>query len=107
MCLVIASLHVYLGMHILEREVIFVDLSLAQLAAFGAMVATSVGHGEHPWTSHLGSLLFTLVGAAIFAFTGKVRNYVSQEAIVGIVYAMASTMMILLLSHSITNIQHT
>jgi zinc/manganese transport system permease protein len=98
-CLVIASLHVYLGMHVLAREVIFVDLALAQLAALGATFAVFFGwHGGA--TLHLVAFSFTAVGAAIFAFTRKVRRRVSQEAIIGIVYAVASALTLLLLSRA-------
>ena len=100
MCLIIASLHVYLGMHILQREIIFVDLSLAQLAALGGMVTAVLSHQEEGLSIHLGAFGFTLLGAALFALTGRVRRHVSQEAIVGIVYAVASALMVLILSHA-------
>ncbi|HTM45945.1 MAG TPA: iron chelate uptake ABC transporter family permease subunit [Polyangiaceae bacterium] len=107
MCLVIASIHVYLGMHVLAREVIFVDLSLAQLAALGATVAALFTAEEEPgWQAHLTALGFTIVGAAIFAFTRRVRNHVSQEAIVGIVYAVASAVTVLVVSHSPHGAEH-
>jgi zinc/manganese transport system permease protein len=106
-CLVIASIHVYLGMHVLEREVIFVDLSLAQLAALGATVAALFTHEEEPgWEAHALALAFTIVGAAVFAFTRRVRKRVSQEAIVGIVYAVASAVTVLVVSHSPHGAEH-
>ncbi len=106
-CLVIASIHVYLGMHVLAREVIFVDLSLAQLAALGATVATLLTAEEEPgWQAHAMALLFTIVGAAIFAFTRRARKHVSQEAIVGIVYAVASAVTVLVVSHSPHGAEH-
>lgn len=113
MCLVIASIHVYLGMHVLAREVIFVDLSLAQLAALGATVAALVGgHGQgHPgegptWTAHAMAFGFTVLGAAVFAFLRRARRRVSLEAIVGIVYAVASATTVLTLSHSPEGAEH-
>ena len=107
MCLVIASIHVYLGMHVLAREVIFVDLSLAQLAALGATVASLWVEQEEPgWESHVAAVGFTLVGATIFAFTRRVRKHVSQEAIVGIVYAVASAVTVLVVSHSPHGAEH-
>ena len=104
LCLVIASIHVYLGMHILEREVIFVDLSLAQLAALGATVAALL-HDHEPGhdvslITHAGALVFTVIGAAIFALFRKARAHVSQEAVVGIVYAVGSALMMLALSRA-------
>ena len=107
LCLVIASIHVYLGMHVLAREVIFVDLSLAQLAALGATVAASLTSEEEPgWMAHGAALGFTVVGAAIFAFTRRARRRVSQEAIVGIVYAVASAVTVLVVSHSPHGAEH-
>jgi zinc/manganese transport system permease protein len=106
-CLVIASIHVYLGMHVLAREVIFVDLSLAQLAALGATVAELLTSEEEPdWRAHALALVFTIVGAAIFAFTRRARKRVSQEAIVGIVYAVASAVTVLVVSHSPHGAEH-
>jgi zinc/manganese transport system permease protein len=106
-CLVIASIHVYLGMHVLEREVIFVDLSLAQLAALGATVAALFAEDEEPsWQTHAAALGFTVVGAAIFAFTRHARRHVSQEAIVGIVYAVSSAATVLVVSHSPHGAEH-
>lgn len=97
-CLVLTGLHVYLGMHILVREVIFVDLSLAQLAALGATIGTALGYHDGKIAAHVGGFAFTIAGAALFAFTRKARKRVSQEAIVGIVYAVASAVIVLLLS---------
>jgi zinc/manganese transport system permease protein len=104
MCLVIASIHVYLGMHILEREIIFVDLALAQLAALGASLGALISPDEH---EHGGSdglpllpFAFTLIGALLFALTRRARRHVSQEAVVGIVYAVASAVMVLVLSRA-------
>ena len=111
MCLVIASIHVYLGMHVLAREVIFVDLALAQLAALGATVASlwqgeAAEGGEPTWTVHGFAFGFTVVGAAIFAFTRRARRHLSLEAIVGIVYAVASALTVLVVSHSPHGAEH-
>jgi zinc/manganese transport system permease protein len=105
--LVIASIHVYLGMHVLEREVIFVDLSLAQLAALGATIAALITGDEEPgWQAHTAALAFTIAGAAVFAFTRRARRHVSQEAIVGIVYAVSSAVTVLVVSHSPHGAEH-
>ena len=111
MCLVIASIHVYLGMHVLAREIIFVDLSLAQLAALGATVASlfvgEAAEGAEPsWKVHAAAFAFTAAGAAIFAFTRRARKHVSLEAIVGIVYAVASAVTVLVVSHSPHGAEH-
>ena len=107
MCVVIATLHVWLGMHVLAREVIFVDLSLAQLAAFGATAATiAIADEGDPWTARAGALLFTFAGAALFAFTRRIRKHVSEEAIVGITYAVSSALTVLVVSQSPHGAEH-
>jgi zinc/manganese transport system permease protein len=95
-CLIIVAIHSYLGLHVLAREVIFVDLSLAQMAALGSAVAVLAG--IHPDTAQafLYSLGFTSLGAVVFALTrtnGKGR--VPHEAIIGIVFVMASAAAVL------------
>ena len=108
MCVVLAGIHVYMGMHVLRREVIFVDLALAQMAALGTTVAQLfVNHVEGHGHAHLGiddsvlmSFGFAGLGAVIFAIAGRLRAYVAQEAIVGIVYALSAAAMMLLLSQS-------
>ena len=108
-CLVIASLHVYLGLHILAREIIFIDLSLAQLAALGATIGVFLGAEEGGQVSHALAFVFTAVGAALFATMRRARHQISQEAIIGIAYAVASAVMILVVSrspHGAEHIQH-
>jgi len=96
-CMVIVALHSYLGLHVLAREVIFVDLSLAQMAALGSTVAIFIGADPDSVRSFVYALGFTTLGAAVFALTrsdhGKGR--VPQEAIIGIVYVVASAAAIL------------
>ncbi|MBP2646998.1 MAG: ABC-type Mn2+/Zn2+ transport system, permease component [Gemmatimonadetes bacterium] len=95
-CLIIVAIHSYLGLHVLAREVIFVDLSLAQMAALGSAVAVLAGTpGDSP-LGFLYSLGFTTIAAALFALTrssGKGR--VPHEAIIGIVFVVASAAAIL------------
>jgi zinc/manganese transport system permease protein len=95
MCLVLAGIHCYLGIHVLERGVIFVDLSLAQIAALGSTIALLVGF-EHdsPWIYFV-SLGSTFLAAALFAAARKFEKSISQEAIIGIVYAFGSAAVIL------------
>ncbi|HXI19437.1 MAG TPA: metal ABC transporter permease, partial [Gemmatimonadales bacterium] len=90
-CIVIVAIHSYLGLHVIAREVIFVDLSLAQMAALGATIAVFVGADPDSSTAFLYSLGFTTVGAGLFALTRtRERGRVPQEAIIGIVYVVAS-----------------
>jgi zinc/manganese transport system permease protein len=107
--LILTGIHSYLGVHVVERGVIFVDLSLAQIAAFGATVALLLpfaGHDPHgPWVYWL-SLAFTLVGAGVFATVRSRRARIPQEAIIGISYAVASAASILAMSSSTSEGEH-
>ncbi len=90
-CLVLVGIHAYLGLHVLLREVIFVDLALAQIAALGSVVALAVtGHPPGTPASYTFSLGFALIGAAIFAVTRMREGRVPQEAIIGITFVIAS-----------------
>ncbi len=90
-CLVIVAIHSYLGLHVIAREVIFVDLSLAQMAALGSAVAILAGRQPDSTVAFVYALGFTTLGAALFALTRTAeRGRVPQEAIIGIVYVVAS-----------------
>jgi zinc/manganese transport system permease protein len=109
MCLVLTGIHGYLGIHVLSRKVIFVDLALAQIAALGSTVAVLLGydpeHGDAT-TVYLFSLGFTFVGAAVFALTRMRHEKVPQEAFIGIVYATASAAALVLLARSPGESEH-
>jgi zinc/manganese transport system permease protein len=95
-CLVIVAIHSYLGLHVIAREVIFVDLSLAQMAALGSTVAILAGSQPDSSSAFFYALGFTSLGAAVFALTRtNEKGAVPQEAIIGIVYVMASAAAIL------------
>src|SRR5712671_7793178 len=98
--LILPWLLVYLGLHIVQRGVIFVDLALAQTAAFGTCVAMLVGYDVHDWQSYAFSLGFTFVGAVVLTFTRSRNQRVPQEALIGIVYVVAAAAAILALSKS-------
>ncbi|MGH9457223.1 MAG: metal ABC transporter permease [Thermoanaerobaculia bacterium] len=105
--LILTGIHAYLGLHVVERGVIFVDLSLAQIAALGTTVAFLAGHGLHSQTTYFWSLGFTIAGAAIFAFTRvHGRTHVPQEAIIGIVYAVSAAAAILAMSKAPEGTEH-
>jgi zinc/manganese transport system permease protein len=101
-CMVIVAVHSYLGLHVLAREVIFVDLSLAQVAALGSTVAIFTGAQPDSVASFLYALGFTTVGAAMFALTRSAhgKGRVPQEAIIGIVYVVASAAALLVADKS-------
>ncbi len=97
-CLVLSLMHVYLGLHVVERGVIFVDLALAQIAAFGATCAFLAGFSLHSLPSYLFSLFATLLGACLFATTRYREQRIPQEAIIGIAYAVATGASVIILS---------
>jgi zinc/manganese transport system permease protein len=104
--LILTGIHAYLGVHVVERGVIFVDLALAQIAALGATVAILVGMSPHGAGSYWISLAFTFIGAAIFAFARTRRGRIPQEAFIGIAYAVASGAAILLMSKATGETEH-
>ncbi|MEI6196002.1 MAG: iron chelate uptake ABC transporter family permease subunit [Verrucomicrobiota bacterium] len=100
-CLLLPGILVYYGLHIIRREVIFVDLALAQVATLGTCVCLYLGHEPDDPHNYFWSLGFTLAGALIFTFTRSNRHAkVPQEALIGIVYVVAAATGILLLSES-------
>src|SRR5437773_8093084 len=96
--LILTGIHAYLGVHVVERGVIFVDLSLAQIAALGATIAILLpwmGGDPHGPGVYWISLGFTFIGAAVFSTIRSKRARIPQEAIIGISYAVASAASIL------------
>lgn len=104
--LCIAGIHVYLGLHVVEREVIFVDLSLAQLAVLGAAVATLWGLDPHDPGTYAAALGFTVLGAMVFSLTRSERGRIPQEAVIGIVYAVAAAATVLILNNAPHGAEH-
>jgi zinc/manganese transport system permease protein len=104
--LIIAGIHAYLGLHVVERGVIFVDLSLAQIASLGAAIAVWQGYDAHDPAIYWMSLGFTLIGAFIFAMVKGHEAKIPQEAIIGISYAVASAAVILTMSKATGEAEH-
>jgi zinc/manganese transport system permease protein len=104
--LIIAGIHAYLGLHVVERGVIFVDLSLAQIASLGAAIAVWYGYDAHEPMIYWMSLGFTLLGAFIFAMIKGQEAKIPQEAIIGISYAVASAAVILTMSKATGEAEH-
>ncbi len=104
--LILTGIHAYLGVHVVERGVIFVDLSLAQIAALGTTIAVMSGLEPHSEASYVISLLFTFLGAAVFSTIRGHRARIPQEAIIGICYAVASAAAILAMSKSVEQTEH-
>ncbi len=105
-CLILSVSHVYMGVHVVARKVIFVDLALAQIAAVGATYATTLGydlhHPEDVFAIALFSIAFTVVGAGVISVARMRKEQVPQEAFIGIVYVAASAAAVLILSKSPT-----
>ena len=100
-CLLLPGILVYYGLHIIRREVIFVDLALAQVATLGTCFCLYLGHEADDPHNYYWSLGFTLAGALLFTFTRSSKHArVPQEALIGIIYVVAAAAGILLLSKS-------
>ena len=107
--LILTGIHAYLGVHVVERGVIFVDLSLAQIAALGATIALLLpmtGGDVHSPLSYWVSLGFTFLGAFVFSTIRSRRARIPQEAIIGICYAVSSAAAILAMSKATSESEH-
>jgi zinc/manganese transport system permease protein len=99
-CLVLAGIHAYLGLHVLARGVIFVDLALAQVAALGISVAFLAGHPLQSDAAYWYALTFAVGGALLFAVSRTHRSRIPQEAIIGIVYAVSAAAAVLVVDRA-------
>jgi len=107
--LILTGIHAYLGLHVVERGVIFVDLSLAQFAALGSAVAIlipALDADPHGTSVYWMSLGFTLIGALVFSTIRGGRARIPQEAIIGICYAVASAATIIAMSKATSETEH-
>src|SRR5712692_4956199 len=105
-CLVLTGIHVYLGLHVLARGVIFVDLALAQVAALGITVAFLAGHPIQSEAAYWYALVFTVGGAALFSLTRMRRAVIPQEAVIGIVYAVSAAITVLAVDRAPQGSEH-
>src|SRR5499427_4491858 len=106
MCLVLTGIHAYLGVHVLSREVVFVDIALAQIAALGATAAFLIGYEMDTWESYAFGLSATVLGALVLALTRSQHRHVSQEAVIGVVYAVSSAAAVLLADRTPHGAEH-
>ncbi|MCB1057027.1 MAG: metal ABC transporter permease [Acidobacteria bacterium] len=106
MCMILVAVLGYLGLHVLLRKVIFVDLALAQIAAMGAVIAFVFGNEPGSLTSFAYSLGAAILGAAIFTLSRARREKVPQEAIIGISYVIASAATILIADRAPEGAEH-
>ena len=106
MCLILAGIHCYLGLHVLARGVIFVDLSLAQVAALGSTFALLFGFEHNATGTYFISLCSTFLAAGLFALSRRYEKIFSQEAVIGIVFALASASVILVVNQLAHGAEH-
>jgi zinc/manganese transport system permease protein len=99
-CVLLPWLLVYLGLHVVRRGIIFIDIAMAQMASLGICVAVLLHLNLESWPAFFIALGFTLLGAAIFSVTGKRASPIPQEAIIGIAYVVAAAAAVLLLSRA-------
>ncbi|HMF91503.1 MAG TPA: metal ABC transporter permease [Candidatus Angelobacter sp.] len=104
--LILTGIHAYLGVHVVERGVIFVDLALAQIAALGATMAILLGMDPHGNGAYWMSLGFTFLGALIFSFVRSRQKRIPLEAFIGICYAVASAAAIIAMSQATGETEH-
>ena len=104
--LILTGIHAYLGVHVVERGVIFVDLALAQIAALGATIAILLGMDPNGRGAYFLSLGFTFLRAGIFSVARTRRGHIPQEAFIGIAYAVASATAILAMSKATGETEH-
>jgi zinc/manganese transport system permease protein len=101
LCLVLAGIYTYFGYHIVRRGVIFVDLSLAQVAALGSSVGVLLGFGEnYPLQNYFITFAFTMLGALLFVLFRSKREKIPIEALIGITYAGAIALSLIVLERS-------
>jgi zinc/manganese transport system permease protein len=96
----------YLGIHVVKREIIFVDLALAQIAALGALVGFLLGIPLHTQGSYWFSVALTAIAAAVFALSRTRESRVPQEAVIGLVYAIAAATAIILIDKAPHGAEH-
>jgi zinc/manganese transport system permease protein len=104
--LVLTGIHAYFGLHVLARGVVFVDLSLAQVAALGITVAILAGHGVQSEAAYWYALLFAIGGAVLFALARPYEKSMQQEAVIGIVYAVSASLGVLALDRAPQGAEH-
>ena len=99
-CVLLPWLLVYLGLQVVQRGIIFIDIAMAQMASLGICVAVLFHFDLASWTTFAIALGFTLAGAAVFSITGKRTSQIPQEAVIGISYVVAAAASVLLLSRA-------
>ncbi|NOX16742.1 MAG: metal ABC transporter permease [Chlorobi bacterium] len=105
-CLILVGIHSYLGLHVIRRKVIFVDLALAQIAALGTTVGFLFGIMPGSTGAYWFSLIFTFIGAAVFSISRIRNDKIPQEAVIGLAYAIAASVSILVIDKAPHGAEH-
>lgn len=104
--LVLTGIHAYFGLHVLARGIVFVDLSLAQVAALGITVSILAGHSVQSEAAYWYALSFAIGGAILFALARRYEHAVQQEAVIGVVYAVCTALGVLALDRAPQGAEH-
>src|SRR5215470_4887779 len=99
-CVLLPWLLVYLGLHVVQRGIIFVDIAMAQMASLGICVALLFRFDLHGWITFVIALAFPILRIVIYALTGKRASKIPQSAIIGIAYVVAAAVSFVLLTSS-------
>jgi zinc/manganese transport system permease protein len=95
MLLLLVGMHAYLGLHVVRRGVIFVDIAVAQSSALGAALALNAGAGLGTGLSKAAGIASALLAAWVISLTRSRRHRIPQEAFIGVTYVVASAATIL------------
>jgi zinc/manganese transport system permease protein len=106
LCVLMVGMLSYLGIHVIKREIIFVDLALAQIAALGALLGFLLGIPLHTQASFWFSVALTAIAAAVFTLSRTRESRVPQEAVIGLVYAIAAAAAIILIDKAPHGAEH-
>jgi len=106
LCVLMVGMLSYLGLHVIKREIIFVDLALAQIAALGALLGFLLGIPLHTQASYWFSVALTAIAAAVFTLSRTRQSRVPQEAVIGLVYAIAAATAIILIDKAPHGAEH-
>ena len=103
---VLSGIHAYFGLHVLARGIVFVDLSLAQVAALGITIAILAGHSVDSQAAYWYALAFSFSGAVLFAVSRRYEQAIQQEAVIGIVYAVCAALGVIALDRAPQGAEH-
>ena len=105
----LVGIHAYLGLHVLERDVVFVDIGLAQIAVVGTLLSQFFSHEHNKPLSLISSLALCLLVSFFLAYFRKTQKSISQEVLVAMVYALASGLTVLMtdkMPHGVEHLKH-